>query len=318
MKSPRFLGLFLLGIGLLAAPAQGAPLDRYLPPDAQWIVGINVKSLLDSALFKKYGQEPLKLRIKKDKEAEELKRVFGFDPYKDIHHAIVAGTTGEQPNVLVVIHGKFDHNTIEPILDQVSEMNPDALKIGLEKTLRFYEFNLPDQPAPAFAAFTGDDTLILSNSQEYLFHCIARANDRKATRLEKGMQALVNSADPKKTLWIAAKVPDAAKQKLADNPQAAAFAQKVKYISGTVMVTDGVNTDINLQMSDQRTAEELRSFLETVRPFLSKAINDNKEMGAVAGPVFDAIKVLRVRNGVSLSSKITGSTVERAVRRWKK
>jgi hypothetical protein len=317
MRASRLIALFVLA-GLLATPAQAAPLDRYLPPDAQWVAGVNVRALLDSALFKKYGQEPLKVRLKKDREAEELKRVFGFDPYKDIDRAVVAGTHGDEPRILVVIHGKFDHTTIEPILDAVAEQNPTALKIGLEKTVRFYEFNLPDQPAPAFASFTGDDTLILSNSKDYLFHCIARSNDQKATRLEKGMQALINKADVKKTLWLAAKVPDVARNKLAENPQAAALAQKVKYVSGSIVVSDGVNTDISLQMGDPRSAEELRSFLETMRPFLSKAIHDNNDIGAVAGPVFDAIRVARVGNSVSLSSKITGSTVERAMRRIKK
>jgi hypothetical protein len=299
---------------LVAGPVHAAPLDRYLPPKSQWVVGLNVRALLDSALFKKHGQERLKFQLKKDKQAEELSRFLGFDPYQDVNTIIVAGL-GEDPlEFLAIVHGRFDLDKIQQVLEAVEQDDPKSVKSDIEKTVRYYELNFPEQPAPAFAAFLDIDTLIVSNKKEHVFHAIERSNDRKPAKLDKVLQTLIDRADAKKTIWLAAQVPETAKKKIAENPQVAGYAARLKYVAGYVTVTDSVQTEVQLQTTDPRSAEELRSLIETVRPFISKGIADNKDIGGIAGPIFDAIKVARVKNSLTFSSKIGAGQVDRVVK----
>jgi hypothetical protein len=314
----RRLSILAVAIGIVASSATAAPLDRYLPAKSQWVVGVNVRSLLGSAAFKKYGGDKLKLKLSKDKEAQELQRVLGFDPYEDVNTVIAAGLGDDPLEFLLIVHGRFDLDRIQPILDMVSDGNPEALKIAVEKTVRFYEFKTPEQMEPAFAAFLDDDTLVISNKKEHIFHAIERSNDRKPTRLEKGLQALVDKADAKKTVWIAAQVPEKARQKIAENPQAAPFAQKIKYVAGYVTVADGLQTELQLQTTDLRSAGELRNTLETIRPFVSKALQDNKDIGSVAAPILDGIKITQLKNSLNFSSKVSASQVDRIVKRLQK
>ena len=314
----RRLPLLILAFAIVAMPAQSAPLDKYLPPKSQWVVGLNVKGLLDSALFKKHGSEKLKVTLNKDQGAQDLKKVLGFDPYEDVSTVMAAGFGEDPVEFLVIVHGRFDLDKIQPITDAVAQNNPETLKIAVEKTVRFYEFKVPEREDPMFAAFVDDDTLILSNKKDHIFHAIERSNDKKTIKLEKGLQALVDKADSKKTLWAAGQVPESARKKMADNPQAANFAKKVQYAAGYVTVGDSVQTELQLQVTDQRSAEELRQLLETVRPFVSKAIGDNKDVGTAAGPIFDGIKITRLRNNLTFSSKVSGAQAERVIKRLQK
>lgn len=314
----RRLSLLIVAIAIVAGPAQAAPLDKFLPPKSQWVVSVNVKALLESPLFKRHAAEKLKIQLKKDQGAQELKKVLGFDPYEDVTTVMAAGL-GEDPlEFLVIVHGRFDIDRIEPITNAVAENNPELLKIAIEKTVRFYEFKVPERDDPMFATFVDDDTLIISNKKDHIFHAIERSNDKKTIKLEKGLQALVDRADAKKTVWLAAQVPESAKKKAAENPQAANFAKKLQYVAGYVTVGEGVQTELTLQVTDQRSAEELRGLLETVRPFISKGIQDNKDVGTLAGPIFDAIKITRLRNSLTFSMKVSGSQADRIVKRLQK
>lgn len=314
----RRLPVLILVFAMVAVPARSAPLDKYLPPKSQWVVSINVKQLLDSALFKKHGSEKLKLTLNKDQGAKDLQKILGFDPYEDVTTVMAAGFGEDPVEFLVIVHGHFDLDKIQPITDAVAQDNPKSLKIAIEKTVRFYEFILPEREDPMFAAFVDDDTLIISNKKDHIFHAIERSNDKKTTKLEKGLQAYVDKADAKKTLWVAAQVPESAKKKAAENPQAAAFAKKLQYVAGYVTVTDTVQTELQLQVTDQRTAEELRGLLERLRPFVSKAIQDNPDLGTLAGPIFDGIKVARLKSNLTFSSKVSGTQVDRLVKRMQK
>jgi hypothetical protein len=121
----RRLPLLLLALAIVAASASAAPLDKYLPPKSQWVVGLNAKALLNSSLFKKYGSERFKLQLKKDQGAQDLQKVLGFDPYEDVTTVMAAGF-GENPvEFLVIVHGRFDVNKIEPITDAVAQNNPE-------------------------------------------------------------------------------------------------------------------------------------------------------------------------------------------------
>lgn len=311
MSLLRRLPLLLLTFAIVVvAPATAAPLDKYLPPKSQWVVSLNARGLLNSALFKKYGSEKFKLQLKKDQGAQDLQKVLGFDPYEDVTTVMAAGFGEDPVEFLVIVHGRFDLDKIQPITDAVAQNNPETLKIAVEKTVRFYEFKVPEREDPMFAAFVDDDTLILSNKKDHIFHAIERSNDKKTIKLEKGLQALVDRADAKKTLWVAAQVPESAKKKAAENPQAANFAKKLQYVAGFVTVGDTVQTEVQLQMADQPSAQGLHQLVETVRPFVSKHIQENKDFGTVAGPIFDAIKIARLRNSLTFSSKVSAAQVE--------
>src|SRR5205085_2724204 len=78
----RVLGL-ALAAAVLSPAARGADVDKYLPADAELVISVNVRQILDSALVKKYGQAQAEAAIKKG-EAQKLLSTIGLDPLKDI------------------------------------------------------------------------------------------------------------------------------------------------------------------------------------------------------------------------------------------
>src|SRR5262245_31717976 len=90
--------LAALALGLvLALPAFAAPVpgeaaagsyEKYLPDDADGVVTINVRALLDSELVKKVGLDKM---LADNEEAQKSLKALGLDPLKDIERVVICG-----------------------------------------------------------------------------------------------------------------------------------------------------------------------------------------------------------------------------------
>src|SRR5690348_14394703 len=69
---------------VLTGSAWAAQADRLTPADAEAVVQINVRQILQSSVVKKHALDPLKVVLKHNEELQQLLTAAGVDPLKDI------------------------------------------------------------------------------------------------------------------------------------------------------------------------------------------------------------------------------------------
>lgn len=311
MTIARTLGMFVLALALIAAPLRSAEPDRYLPRDARFVVTVNVRQAVDSAVFKKYGQPPIKGAINANKELSKLLNGLNFDPLNDVKSIVVAGP-GDPQKLLTIIRGKFDLENIENLTDAIAQ-NSEALKITIDSTVRVYQFKSDD--LTGYAAFVDPDTLVLSNQREYIAQSIFLANDKKKDlKYDKGLLGMLAKADGKKSIWMVGYIPDEAKQKLAENPLAANMARKLSTFAGGIQFGEGIQSEIQLH-ADPRTAEELRVLLDNARGLILLAARENKDMRELLDQLFTGTRIGKVKTGVNISTRLSGDFIDKAMKK---
>ena len=101
--SPKWLPPILVLLGLRYAAAAD-DLPGYLPPDTKVVLGVQVRTIVDS-LSQTLGAE-LRGQIT---AALAQTPLAGFDPLKDLDEILIASTgKGNNPPTLVVLRGRFD------------------------------------------------------------------------------------------------------------------------------------------------------------------------------------------------------------------
>ena len=89
----RRLSRVLLGVPWLSGPwpripSRAAEPDKLLPADADTVVTVNIKQILDTDIIKKYALEQLKQALD-GQDAKKLLTELGLDPLKDIDRIVV-------------------------------------------------------------------------------------------------------------------------------------------------------------------------------------------------------------------------------------
>jgi hypothetical protein len=102
MKSPAVL---LLLAATLPAGASDAVLPDYLPSETRAVFGIRVRSIVDLLDSQSFAGEWRGMGSRLMAQSP----LAGFDPLKDLDEVLIASTgQGENPPVLIVLHGRFD------------------------------------------------------------------------------------------------------------------------------------------------------------------------------------------------------------------
>lgn len=311
MMTTRAVGMFVLTLAVVGAPLQSAEPDRYLPRDARFVVTVDVRQIVDSVVFKKYGEPPAKAAINANKELTKLLNGLNFDPFRDVKSIVVAGP-GDPENVLAIIRGKFDLENIETLTDAIAQ-NSEAFRITIDSTVRVYQLKSDD--LNGYAAFIDPDTLVLSNRREHIAQSIFLANDKKKDiKYDKGLLGMLAKADGKKSIWAVGYVPDEAKQKLAANPLAANLARKLGTFAAGIHFTDAIQSDIQLH-ADPRTAEELRVALDNARGLILLAARENKDFRELLDPLFTSTRISKLKTGVNISTRLNGDLIDKALKK---
>src|SRR5205823_685285 len=89
------------------APARPAELDKLLPDNADLVVSVNVRQILDAPVMKKYVLPELESKILT--ETRKIVGLLGLNPVKDVTSFTVAFSGDGDPSKWVgIIHGEFD------------------------------------------------------------------------------------------------------------------------------------------------------------------------------------------------------------------
>ena len=309
----------VLGVALAAAPARAAEVDKYLPDDTQEVVMVNVKQLLDSGLFKKYGMEPAQQALKDNGDIADILKDLGFDPFKDLDRVVVGSAGGDDPEkVLVIAHGHFDLAKFKAKGEDAAKTNPDHLKIHKrDKGPVIYEVKLPQSDTPAFVALADKNTMLVSPGKDYVIDALKKIDAPKPTVKNKDIQALIERMDGKQTVSMA--VLGGALTKGGD---LSGFIPKetlesIDAVGGGLTVGDDVKLEVVVTAKSADAAKDIREGvndkLKQAEAALALLATQQKELE----PVLEIVKSMKTTakdKTVSLKGEVSAELIEKIIK----
>lgn len=315
-RSTRF-GLVAAFAAAFAFPtsARAAEPDKLLPADADTILSVNVRQIIDSDIVKKYAIEQMK-QFLQGNDAQTFLKEIGLDPLKDLDRVVVAGSGKDQATIkgLVIVHGKFDAEKLYKAAEAQSKKEPD--KFALVKEGKDVMFKLtPDSGNPVYGTVVDNNTIIVGTDKKIISTALAAANADKKPTVDKKLSAMIAKMDDKASVWVVALVNgrlDNAKIPGGMNQNLQGQLANMDSVSAVVRVTADVSIDVTMTMKDDASADEMGKAIEDVltqikgfAPLL--AANDPKMK-----PLADAAKSLKSttkNRDISISAKIPGSAI---------
>jgi len=318
MPFPRRLwltaALCTLALGLSAA--QGIE-PKYLPPDTEIIISVNLQQILKSDIAKEHkdlidqGKAMLEQHLAEKGIAKYLEKA-GFDPFRDLTSVTVAGPgTKDHEAGFILIEGKFDPSKINAVVSDVGE-DVKAVDVAGVKAFEI----TPKGEKTVYAALIGNDKLVATGKKDDLAAAIARLKGSNSTTLKKELKTLMDTSGKKQSLSIVATGP-ALSRMLEDAPipnadAAVAGLQTVEGISVSLNVEKNINFQVGVFAKDKMTAEQLAKTgnggLMLVKAMVKKKAEEDPKV-APAVDVINSIRVVSQENSVLIRGEVTAATL---------
>ncbi len=316
LRSSRFGFIAAAVASFCFVPSVGAAEpDKLTPSDADTIVSVNVRQVLESDIVKKYALEQMK-QFLQGQDAQQFLTQIGLDPLKDIERIVLAGSGKDQTDIkgLIIIHGKFDAQKLYKAAEAQTKTDPDRfalIKDGKDVMFKFQG----DMGNPVYGTVVDDSTIIVATEKPIISTALTAANGDKKPVLDKKLSALVTKMDDKASIWVAAlvngrlenaRIPGGMNQNLQGQ------LGNMDSVTAVVRVTTDLTLDVTITMKDEAAADEMGKAVEDVltqvkgfAPLL--AANDPKMK-----PIADAAKSLKSTvkdRNITVSAKIPGSAI---------
>src|SRR5262249_6096895 len=309
----------VLGVALAAAPARAAEVDKYLPDDTQEVVMVNVKQLLDSGLFKKYGLEPAQQALKDNGDIADILKDLGFDPFKDLDRVVVGSAGGDDPEkVLVIAHGHFDLDKFKAKGEDAAKTHPHHLKIHKpDKGPLIYEVKLPQSDTPAFVALADKNTMLVSPGKDYVIDALKKIDAPKPTVKNKEIQTLIERMDGKQTVSMAVLGNALTKGGDLNNFIPKETLESIDAVGGGLTVGDDVKLEVVVTAKSADAAKDIREGvndkLKQAEAALALLATQQKELE----PVLEIVKSMKTTakdKTVSLKGEVSAELIEKIIK----
>ena len=218
----------------VAAASAAAEPDRLTPSDAEMVVQVNVRQLLQTPLVQKHALDALKTLLIHNDEVRQLLRVAGLDPLKDID-TISLSTSGKPLSggkLLVVVRGSFTPDKVRSAAEEYAKKHPERLKsksVG-DATKQMWE--IQNDGKSFYAAFAGDKTLVMTATAEDTASVVRRAG-QQPQRPSEAMQAALAHLKGNECIWLAPVATDDIKQMLKSEESAKDLAAALQSVTGS-------------------------------------------------------------------------------------
>jgi hypothetical protein len=310
---PSFRNLRLLALTLsafvAAAPVRAVEPDKLLPDDAEAVLVVNVRQILDSPLVKKHALEQVKAALQMDAQLKQLLAASGVDPLKDVDSLTLSTAGGTSGKVLMVVRGKFDLDKVKTAADDFAKKHPGKLKITEEGKTRLYEGEADGKPV--FAAFIDGTTLVASSAKDFTLETVKNAGT-KAPKVSKEMQAALGNVTGKESLYLAVIVTEELKKLLAANPQTKEIGPKLENLTGGLKLTDALEANVQIQTADAKTAASVKKLVDAGKGILTVFAMSDEKIGPVVNEIVKALKITNEKTNVNISLKVTEEMIQKA------
>lgn len=306
-------------LAVLALPVRAAEVDKYLPADAEVVVVLNVKQLLDSPLVKKHGLEVMRAQLKGNADAQQVLGALGFDPLQDLTSLTAATANAAESNKgLLIAHGKFDLARFRAKAAEVAKSQSEVLKVVEADGQTLYEINPPGSAAPLFAGLADENTLVAAPLKDYVLEALAKAAGKKTPEVKPALRELLTKADANQSLWVVMPGSALLRGELANDDKAKQSLGKIETISGGLTVGAGLKAEFVVATKDtdgaKHLAAEITEGLNQARGLLAILSGDNKALTPVVD-ILNALKTTTAGSSVTLSGEVGAETIEKALKK---
>jgi hypothetical protein len=311
----------LIACILAAAPARAAEVDQLLPARTELVVSVNLRQILDSPVVKKHVLPEVDSKVAQELfQVVKLVNLLGLNPIKDVASFTVASPGDpDGGDWVVIVRGTFDVRRLHAAADQWAQSRPGTVTVHEDEKIRIYEdLTQKDKAAPRFYALLDSEVAVISPSKARVLEVLARRTAKEPAKANAGLAELAGKQNNKQCIWIASVTSDGVKKNL-NGPLA--LAGKVVSLGGGVTLTEDIQLNLRVQMSDTRSAREMRQQLEALKAIaiLAISVNDDlKDYGPVLMDVLNAIALSQEQGTIGVDLKISGSTLERGTQAGKK
>src|SRR4051794_1695741 len=182
----------VLGMAL-AAPAIE---PKYLPPNAEMALTLNLKQILNSELLqdKKVLVDSAKAFVQGKLDETPFKGYFdkaGFDLFRDLHSVTIT-TDGSKDldSLFIAVEGNFNTEKWVDLAKSAARDSGDVLKVTKNDNVNIFELTLRANDKTIFAGLIGDSILVAAPTRAALNATIARVQSNNAT-LKPGVKKLI-------------------------------------------------------------------------------------------------------------------------------
>jgi hypothetical protein len=301
------LALFVVApASVVAAPPRAEP-DRLTPRDAEMVLQVNVRQMLQ----KKLALDPLKAVLQHNDELQQLLKAAAIDPLKDID-TLSLSTSGnplEGGKLLAVVRGKFAPDKAWATAEEYAKKHPGSLKILKDGSVPMGE--IVSDHKSFYAAFAGDKTLVMTTKKEDTVAVVQRAG-QTAQPLSAAMQTALGHLKGSESLWLALVATDDIKQLLKGDDLVKDLAASLLSVTGALEVDDDARFGLVVHTNSAKAAERLKGKFEELMQLLM-LLGSGKDNGdPIVKNIFGNIKLNAEKNDVSLRLHLTEAQIEKA------
>src|SRR5262249_14705580 len=187
-----------------------------------------------------------------------------------------------------------------------AKKNEGKLKILKEGDLRIFEVRGDDKPV--YLAFKDASTLVASLSKEYTAEV---ASGRAESKPAKALLGALEKVSGKDSIWAALVITPEMKKTMGKNPQTAALAPKLEFVTASVNLTEFLLATVLIHTSDEKAAEQVEMLANQLKPFLAVLAQADEKTGPLVNEVMANLKIACDKKAVSISLKLSEELMKR-------
>jgi len=312
---------------VLALTGSAHAIDpKYLPPDTQAAITVNLKALLNSDLAKAKKDLVQQLKVGlQDKLAESPAKAYldkaGFDLMRDLHSVTIA-TDGSQEDdsVFIAVEGNFNSEKLIETAREAARNEGEALKVSKAGSVTVFEIKKGEQKT-IYAGLVNDSLLVAAPSREALNATIGRVNGGRVAGVKPALKSLLASTNPKQAISIVAtgeaitKGMQKAPGGLGKGGGNLGFsAEDLDGITMSVTVARDVTLQVGIITKDEDSAKKIAAGANLGLLAVRGMIAQKAQEDAKVQPVVDIANTLRVTNqgvNVQLRGEVTQENLDR-------
>lgn len=307
------------------AKLRAAEPDKLLPAEAELVVQINYKQILESELIKKYALEQMKQALQ-NQNAKKILDELGLDPFRDIHRLLIAGEIKgrDDSRYLIIGYGSFDPEKLFATAEAYSKKDPDRFSMIRDGDTVMFKFQPDNGQLPVYATVLDDKTVIAGSDKKIIMNAVAASREgKKKAPIKPELAALIKKMDEKASIYACAIV----KGKLDEVtiPQGAPvdlskfqdLLPKMETLSFVFRIGKDVKMEVSMGMNNEDTADEMskavKNLLNDVKPLLQLATAADPRTKPLTD-VVNSIKVNVKSRDVVVSGEISEANIQRMIK----
>ena len=331
LLSRMVLGAALaVGFSALAAPnARAAEPDKLLPAEADTVIQVNFKQLLDSDIIKKYALEQIKQTLD-GQDAKKILTEIGLDPLKDIEKITVGASVPSLTNTkwsdiryLMIVRGTFDPEKLYKAAEAQSKKDADRFAMIKDGNTVIFKFQPENGDNPIYGTVVDDKTVVAASDKKLIANALKAAEGNKKPPIKPELADLIKKLDEKSSVYVTSMVKSKfdelklPKNDFVDLSKLEASILKTESLSLTVKVGTDVNVEVTLGMKDDDAAVDMQNALDDVlkqvKPLAPLAGAADPRMKPLAD-ILTTIKTSAKNKDVVISGKLTGANIGKMIK----